>query len=382
MPENRGTFIRYKGNEIVQLQNDGELTLLTKGSYMEDDIEVEVNRAETLVSKTVTQNGAYDPEDDDADGYSGVTVNVPNTYAAGDEGKVVSNGELVAQGSHTITENGTYDTTLVSELTADIAGGGGVKNILSGTNAPSPSLGSDGDIYLLHKKTKDAVLSYLRTNNINLNVSLSNWTYRTSDKIVLKYKNVGAHGGLWGQFLNVANYQQLLLQYNLYNGRQCMNLYHGGAYSGDGAYWFAGPSDTTKYFAVILDGSDFSIRSGAGRDNYTAIEVSASLGTESDTDVSSPVFNAEGTNTLNIEFHELEVYRDGVLIHDYLPIQGGIVDVVDDVGFPIMSQSVTYGTSYTMAKTVYGAYCKVNGSWQALEGTDVDDVNTGGGITI
>lgn len=121
----RGVFIRYKGDDIVHLEKDGELLLLTKNSFLEDDIEVEVKRAETLVSKTVTQNGAYDPADDDADGYSGVTVNVPNTYAAGDEGKVVYNGALVAQGSQTVTQNGTYDTTLKNEVIVDVEGGGG-----------------------------------------------------------------------------------------------------------------------------------------------------------------------------------------------------------------------------------------------------------------
>lgn len=79
----------------------------------------------TLISKSITLNGMYDAEDDNADGYSDVTVNVPNSYSAADEGKVVSSGALVAQGSQTITQNGTYDTTLISELIANIEGGRG-----------------------------------------------------------------------------------------------------------------------------------------------------------------------------------------------------------------------------------------------------------------
>lgn len=80
-----------------------------------------------LVSKSVNANGTYNPASDSADGYSGVTVNVPNSYAAGDEGKVVSNGALVAQSARSsdITENGTYDTTLNNEVTVDVSGGGG-----------------------------------------------------------------------------------------------------------------------------------------------------------------------------------------------------------------------------------------------------------------
>ena len=47
-----------------------------------------------------------------------------NSYADGDEGKVVSNGVLVSQTSATYTSNNTYDTTLVSSVTVNVAGGG------------------------------------------------------------------------------------------------------------------------------------------------------------------------------------------------------------------------------------------------------------------
>lgn len=73
-----------------------------------------------LVSKSITANGTYDAEDDGHDGYSDVTVNVPNSYAATDEGKVVSNGALVTQTSTTKDVNGTYDTTLNNEVVVDV----------------------------------------------------------------------------------------------------------------------------------------------------------------------------------------------------------------------------------------------------------------------
>lgn len=78
----------------------------------------------TLIEKSVTQNGVYNAADDSADGYSKVTTNVPNSYAAGDEGKVVSGGALVAQSSGTATQNGTVDTTLINSLTVDVRGSG------------------------------------------------------------------------------------------------------------------------------------------------------------------------------------------------------------------------------------------------------------------
>lgn len=85
----------------------------------------------TLITKTINTNGTYDASDDDADGYSEVTVSVPNTYAAGDEGKVVSSGALVTQTAATYTANSVYDTTLIDEVTVNVSGGGGGYTLLA-----------------------------------------------------------------------------------------------------------------------------------------------------------------------------------------------------------------------------------------------------------
>lgn len=77
----------------------------------------------TVESKSISANGTYTAPTGKA--YSPVSVDVPNSYAAGDEGKVVSNGALVAQGSDTVTQNGTVDTTLINSLVVNVQGGGG-----------------------------------------------------------------------------------------------------------------------------------------------------------------------------------------------------------------------------------------------------------------
>ena len=77
-------------------------------------------------SLSVTQNKTYTAPEGKA--YSPVVVNVPNSYAAGDEGKVVSNGALVAQTSDSVTENGTVDTTLINSLTVNVAASGGAED--------------------------------------------------------------------------------------------------------------------------------------------------------------------------------------------------------------------------------------------------------------
>ena len=78
----------------------------------------------TVEALTVTENGTTTAPSGKA--YSPVNVSVPNSYSAGDEGKVVSNGALVAQTAHaTVTENGTIDTTLNNSVVVDVSGGGG-----------------------------------------------------------------------------------------------------------------------------------------------------------------------------------------------------------------------------------------------------------------
>lgn len=110
----------------------------------------------TLVSKTITANGTYDPADDDADGYSEVTVALPAgtegtptaskgtvsnhsvsvTPSVTNTGGVISGGmhtgtavtvsasELVS-GSETKTANGTYDVTNLASLVVNVSGGVG-----------------------------------------------------------------------------------------------------------------------------------------------------------------------------------------------------------------------------------------------------------------
>lgn len=70
----------------------------------------------TLIEKNISANGTYAASADEADGYSSVEVDVPNTYTVDDNGKVVSNQTLVPQTATTATVNGTIDTTLNNEV--------------------------------------------------------------------------------------------------------------------------------------------------------------------------------------------------------------------------------------------------------------------------
>ena len=75
----------------------------------------------TIISKVINENGVYAPSSDNADAFSGVVVNVPNTYNISDEGKVVASGSLLTQGSLSVYSNSIYDTTLFSQVNVDVS---------------------------------------------------------------------------------------------------------------------------------------------------------------------------------------------------------------------------------------------------------------------
>ena len=106
-----GDAIRSK-NGSTDTYTPAEMAQAISGIHTADEV--------VLVQKTVNANGQYNASDDSADGYSGVRVNVPNSYSASDEGKVVSSGNLVAQTTKQITANGTHDTTTNNSVVINV----------------------------------------------------------------------------------------------------------------------------------------------------------------------------------------------------------------------------------------------------------------------
>ena len=89
-------------------------------------------------AKSISSNGNYI----DVNDYSAVHVSVPNSYSAGDEGKVVSSGALVSQTSDTVTANDTYDTTLINSLTVNVSGGSSSPTVATSTTTLSAAASS------------------------------------------------------------------------------------------------------------------------------------------------------------------------------------------------------------------------------------------------
>ena len=115
-----------------------------------------------------------------------ITANIPNTYAAADEGKVVSNGALVAQGSDTVTQNDTYDTTLISSLTVNVSGGGNVlssSNLLSGCTFSPGYVNTSGGISSQSSTNKEVVTNEIDISNLGLSEFGISITHRSRKSV-------------------------------------------------------------------------------------------------------------------------------------------------------------------------------------------------------
>ena len=81
--------------------------------------------ARTSIADAIVQKGGTVSQGDGFEDFPDDIASITNTYTASDEGKVVSNGVLVSQGSDTVTQNGTVDTTLISSLLVNVGEGEG-----------------------------------------------------------------------------------------------------------------------------------------------------------------------------------------------------------------------------------------------------------------
>ena len=130
-----------------------------------------------LISKNITENGVYNASSDNADGYKSVDVNVPNTYALSDEGKVVHNNELISQTSSEVTDNGIVDTTLISSLNVNVSGGGG------GLASPKDVNFYDYDGTIVHSYTaaEFAELTTMPENPSHDGLTAQGWNWSLTD---------------------------------------------------------------------------------------------------------------------------------------------------------------------------------------------------------
>ena len=88
---------------------------------------VKLNNDLTSIANAIRTKGGTSAQLAFPTGFVSAIGNISSTFSQADEGKVVSNGALVAQSSQNIDTNGTYDTTFKNEVVVNVSGGGHVR---------------------------------------------------------------------------------------------------------------------------------------------------------------------------------------------------------------------------------------------------------------
>ena len=131
----------------------------------------------SVLPLSITQNGNIVAPRGKA--YNPIRVNVPNTYEVNDEGKVLISGTLTPQTAHsTITQNGSYDTTLNNSVVVDIDFiEVNKKTIEKDVNF----IDYDGQILYSYTTQEFLNLTELPENPIHIGLTSQGWNWTLSD---------------------------------------------------------------------------------------------------------------------------------------------------------------------------------------------------------
>ena len=227
------TTVTYKGETLTTV-NNATKTLETKGTWLEDDLTlVDVSGGgSTLITKSISANGTYNASSDSADGYSQVTVAVPNSYSAGDEGKVVDSGALVAQTAHAdvtpTTSDQTIDTTTNNSIKvkgdANLVAGNIKKDVTIFGTTGSYEGGGGGssaisllDTITVPANTRAVNIDLTDYQNYNFLMVYGNIELTESDWLYLAKDGSSPSGGLYSH--SMTNHDGVLaVQFNMLSG--------------------------------------------------------------------------------------------------------------------------------------------------------------------
>lgn len=290
----------------------------------------------------------------------------------------VTDTELTAVANAIRTKGGTsadleWYTGFVSAIGAISGGGSGSTNILSGTSAPISSQGSDGDIYLQYVDTGGYTLleflevssagPYIRTGVSHYARSYfqldANWTATPANNNALI--GCGRGGGAeyliqcWGNPYICAGTSHIALSEPL--------VRHTYRAASDGIY-----VDGDRV-STAVSWSELSLEIALFAMNWDNAIYKAS----------------------NARIYACKIWDGNNLVRNFVPMERdvdgalGMFDLANGTFYVNAgSGAFTAGPDSSVAITSYTithAYLKADSAWQNLIGSDISDVNTGGGVT-
>lgn len=275
----------------------------------------------------------------------------------------------------TITENGNnIDITDYALADISVSGGGSSVNLLSGVNMPESSDGINGDIYIRY--TGD----YIK-NGTGQGFD-TGYAPNPNTKIITIFKVTNSQTTAWPQVFGVRD----------------------STGSDAGSFMFALVSSQSNYTnAMSTFGYTKTSLANFGANNLinkvTTLEVTPSKasfnvnGIKTDFNLNNAgqfscqshlcIFGLiaggsfQSWSTLdNTELYSFQIFENNVLIHDYVPAldSNNVACLYDNV-----NSDYVYVNNGSVQKgnggEIISVFAKVNGLWQPLIGTDIDDLN-------
>lgn len=255
-------------------------------------------------------------------------------------------------------------------------GSGGSTNVLSGTTAPTAAQGNNGTMYLQYSDAglKNATGQYINTGYSGKDNSRYVIDFMLSEGQTIKYPTpFGARSA--PSAVNNASY---------------LHLGNGSNYTSGYVAW-GNYQETTSLGASAIIGKRTIIELSKSAYAYTVdgqrTEIPITGGTVTDTTpigIFSAICNGSLLQDVGISgmvLYSFAIYESDTLVHRYVPAldSNDVACVYDEVTSQYIYHSGGGTLEYIPEGSISDTYAKVNGTWQELIGTDINDIDLGGG---
>lgn len=295
---------------------------------------------------------------------------------------IVAGADLTAVANEIRSKGGTsaaleFPSEFISAIEAiEGGGGGGSTNILSGSTVPTSDIGEDGSLYLMTtpESVKNTSGQYINTGYSGNDNSKYVIDFMLTKAQTSKYPTpFGARSA--ANAVQNASYTHLGNNYNYTSGYVAWGTIQSTLSFGASA--FVGKRATIELsknmLSYTVDGQKTDIPiSGTTVTNTTNVGIFAAIANGS---VNSEMY-MDG-----MMLFSFEIYENDALVHKFVPALDGsnVACVYDEVTQEYKYHSGSGTLEYAAeSDAITAIYLKVNGSWQPLIGSDIDDVDTGG----